>query len=435
MRCDLLSFYYLCRTGNNFTSLIGFPFSVVICFHFTIFVVLETTMKRFARYWIMLWFAFILLSLSYWKQPQDEVCAVGAVVICFHFTIFVVLETTVFNDFINEIRCDLLSFYYLCRTGNNRSHTTWKSGRVVICFHFTIFVVLETTALNVAIISFALWFAFILLSLSYWKQPWSSEVGRVVGCDLLSFYYLCRTGNNPATITLSSQSVVICFHFTIFVVLETTRGKYRLKSFCCDLLSFYYLCRTGNNMTSTGYTTRYVVICFHFTIFVVLETTFRVWCHAGHGVVICFHFTIFVVLETTELRRWLWRYSCDLLSFYYLCRTGNNKPLPLPPCSVVVICFHFTIFVVLETTVQQVQGRERVVICFHFTIFVVLETTVEIGMSTPSSCDLLSFYYLCRTGNNVPLPVALELIVVICFHFTIFVVLETTVIYVFLLSN
>ena len=41
-------------------------------------------------------------------------------------------------------------------------------------------------------------------------------------CDLLSFYYLCRTGNNPEGGHHHPASVVICFHFTIFVVLETT---------------------------------------------------------------------------------------------------------------------------------------------------------------------------------------------------------------------
>ena len=43
-------------------------------------------------------------------------------------------------------------------------------------------------------------------------------------CDLLSFYYLCRTRNNFATRSKDVLAVVICFHFTIFVVLETTVG-------------------------------------------------------------------------------------------------------------------------------------------------------------------------------------------------------------------
>ena len=43
-------------------------------------------------------------------------------------------------------------------------------------------------------------------------------------CDLLSFYYLCRTGNNKERLRLIPSQVVICFHFTIFVVLETTQS-------------------------------------------------------------------------------------------------------------------------------------------------------------------------------------------------------------------
>ena len=46
--------------------------------------------------------------------------------------------------------------------------------------------------------------------------------------------------------------------------------------------------------------------------------------------------------------------------------------------------------------------------------------------SFPPSCDLLSFYYLCRTRNNITQVVRILDHVVICFHFTIFVVLETT---------
>ena len=43
-----------------------------------------------------------------------------------------------------------------------------------------------------------------------------------MSCDLLSFYYLCRTGNNRQLVRLLVMAVVICFHFTIFVVLGTT---------------------------------------------------------------------------------------------------------------------------------------------------------------------------------------------------------------------
>ncbi len=43
-----------------------------------------------------------------------------------------------------------------------------------------------------------------------------------------------------------------------------------------------------------------------------------------------------------------------------------------------------------------------------------------------SSCDLLSFSYLCRTDNNSLMTIKFDYVVVICFHFPIFVVLTTT---------
>ena len=226
--CDLLSFYYLCRTGNN---LLLSPIYVV-----------------------MLWFAFILLSLSYWKQPVQ-------------------------NLFMFYARCDLLSFYYLCRTGNNWCCRGIYCYCVVICFHFTIFVVLETTRIRIISSCRQLWFAFILLSLSYWKQRYPSTIKFNSCCDLLSFYYLCRTGNNIERRSFRVVCVVICFHFTIFVVLETTVMKCKVyyfelwfafillslsywkqhrlqqivETYRCDLLSFYYLCRTGNNNQRVGF--------------------------------------------------------------------------------------------------------------------------------------------------------------------------------------
>ena len=194
----------------------------MICFHFTIFVVLETTFICRCSTIIRLWFAFILLSLSYWKQQLQDL----------HFV---------------RTGCDLLSFYYLCRTGNNRIAPGANRNGVVICFHFTIFVVLETTTFRPWLPSVLLWFAFILLSLSYWKQPTACLKVLNNCCDLLSFYYLCRTGNNQQSYHHTEPAVVICFHFTIFVVLETTFSLMEVARSSCDLLSFYYLCRTGNN--------------------------------------------------------------------------------------------------------------------------------------------------------------------------------------------
>ena len=475
--CDLLSFYYLCRTGNNTIPPYPCPGVVVICFHFTIFVVLETTLQLVFINSFLLWFAFILLSLSYWKQRLAD----GGLL---------------------PRRCDLLSFYYLCRTGNNAdsipfrlpglwfafillSLSYWKQQSrrvkwmppVVICFHFTIFVVLETTAGTAPFFASGLWFAFILLSLSYWKQPTAAPHPRAACCDLLSFYYLCRTGNNITTWLGARPLVVICFHFTIFVVLETTPCRWRPTTaplwFAFILLSLSYWKQRGQHPLSLAW----VVICFHFTIFVVLETTikkskvdatrcdllsFYYLCRTGNNatafpprpVQLWFAFILL------SLSYWKQRHPgqqhvhqrCDLLSFYYLCRTGNNGNERDKLHKGVVICFHFTIFVVLETTPRLTLYRlPSLWFAFILLSLSYWKQLFTSAFANKRSCDLLSFYYLCRTGNNRYLcvctperlwfafillslsywkqpPGSLPLadIVVICFHFTIFVVLETT---------
>ena len=295
--CDLLSFYYLCRTGNN-------------------------ARYRAARP-SMLWFAFILLSLSYWKQLLAN------------------------NTFINE-GCDLLSFYYLCRTGNNNQSDYNAFIQVVICFHFTIFVVLETTATRLIKWIRRLWFAFILLSLSYWKQHNYVNGYHGGSCDLLSFYYLCRTGNNITGSNFTGVTVVICFHFTIFVVLETT---FRSLSASVPWLWFAFILLSLSYWKQLGiyvFARRKVVICFHFTIFVVLETTSVA--NKSYGNTLWFAFILLSLSYWKQQQpKWLQRFHCcDLLSFYYLCRTGNNSSCRRSPTSGVVICFHFTIFVVIR---------------------------------------------------------------------------------------
>ena len=107
--------------------------------------------------------------------------------------------------------------------------------------------------------------------------------------------------------------------------------------------------------------------------------------------------------QLPELRMWQ-VLRCDLLSFIYLWTIGNSSP----PCSnwnpAVVICFHFSIFEPLETAktlylsfllplwfafilvslnhwkqLDVLKHRHSVVvICFHFSIFEPLETAMWI---------------------------------------------------------
>ena len=143
--CDLLSIYYLWHTENNWILVIAMPVPVVICFQSIIFDILKTTSSPELPVQPGLWFAFNLLSLTYWKQPS-------------------------FCPFTGAGCCDLLSIYYLWHTENNRLKERGKPS--------------------------LLWFAFNLLSLTYWKQPSIVSLSASSSCDLLSIYYLWHTENN-----------------------------------------------------------------------------------------------------------------------------------------------------------------------------------------------------------------------------------------------
>ena len=67
------------------------------------------------------------------------------------------------------------------------NHQSQKQPLVVICFHFSIFVVLETAMFYLLNRQIMLWFAFILVSLSYWKQRIQWSGSQCGSCDLLSF--------------------------------------------------------------------------------------------------------------------------------------------------------------------------------------------------------------------------------------------------------
>ena len=221
----------------------------MICFHFTTFAVLETAVGCESPLLSVLWFAFILLPLPYWKQHSR--CRSVLSASCDLLSFYYLCRTG--NSDVRRFgragsRCDLLSFYYLCRTGNSDGSGINTFCGVVICFHFTTFAVLETATYFFDPTAIPLWFAFILLPLPYWKQrPRAADILRE-RCDLLSFYYLCRTGNSGKI----NQMLLFPLWFA-FILLPlpywkqhkplTTRVIKR-----CDLLSFYYLCRTGNSI-------------------------------------------------------------------------------------------------------------------------------------------------------------------------------------------
>ena len=66
---------------------------VVICFQISIFTSLETAMGKDENNNDKLWFAFKLVSLHRWKQQFLTYCQGVPVVICFQISIFTSLET------------------------------------------------------------------------------------------------------------------------------------------------------------------------------------------------------------------------------------------------------------------------------------------------------------------------------------------------------
>ena len=120
---------------------------------------------------------------------------------------------------------------------------------VVICFQISIFEPLETTNASAWNGTFQLWFAFKLVSLNHWKQPYTSNNGTFI--------------------------VVICFQISIFEPLETTTDPDNIATtelwFAFKLVSLNHWKQHWNTHT----TQRKVVICFQISIFEPLETTMR----------------------------------------------------------------------------------------------------------------------------------------------------------------
>ena len=173
--CDLLSFFYLWSISNSAASSDGAGAYAVICFHFFIFDQSATADLAKKAGDLMLWFAFIFLSLINQQQHYCGSIWLRIAVICFHFFIF------------------------------DQSATATQSRTVIIS---------------------SLWFAFIFLSLINQQQPTTSPDALTFGCDLLSFFYLWSISNSAQGLCSMVSAAVICFHFFIFDQSATADWSY-----------------------------------------------------------------------------------------------------------------------------------------------------------------------------------------------------------------
>ena len=133
-----------------------------------------------------LWFAFKLVSLNHWKQPQDGECWLANVVICFQISIFEPLETTRYPPC--PCCCRLWFAFKLVSLNHWKQLVLALSicCLVVICFQISIFEPLETTFAIRDNKTGKLWFAFKLVSLNHWKQQKRRNKLWQWCCDLLS---------------------------------------------------------------------------------------------------------------------------------------------------------------------------------------------------------------------------------------------------------
>ena len=158
----------------------------MICFQISIFEPLNTASEILRMRGILLWFAFKLVSLSHWIQPDNDQEDLCRVVICFQISIFEPLNTASEMGRVQDI--PLWFAFKLVSLSHWIQHLEIFAlmHRVVICFQISIFEPLNTARSTHIAYYIELWFAFKLVSLSHWIQLEYARTRSVTGCDLLS---------------------------------------------------------------------------------------------------------------------------------------------------------------------------------------------------------------------------------------------------------
>ena len=299
----------------------------------------------------MLWFAFKIVSLTYFIHR------------------FI-------NSYSNYLSCDLLSKLYLWLTSYIQSLCRAVCTLVVICFQNCIFDLLHTSYLLAFYAPSLLWFAFKIVSLTYFIHQWYSCLKNKSSCDLLSKLYLWLTSYIMWGVFVYVFLVVICFQNCIFDLLHTSTlsgcislhllwfafkivsltyfihhliiCKLRLTS--CDLLSKLYLWLTSYIRLFVFYFAHFVVICFQNCIFDLLHTSTKSKDYQFLKLWFAFKIVSLTYFIHQCALAWIEQKSCDLLSKLYLWLTSYISNYLFVYNGTVVICFQNCIFDLLHTS-------------------------------------------------------------------------------------
>ena len=215
--------------------------------------------------------------------------------------------------------------------------------------------------------AYALWIAFIFVSLNYQKHLYTRPLYLHRCCELLSFLYLWTIKSILAKYDYNENCVVNCFHFCIFELSKASAQESNI-GWAWLWIAFIFVSlnyqKHQYSFTSSG-ASRCELLSFLYlwtikSIFLFLSAPHRLlW--------IAF---IFVSLNYQKHRLRAVASACaccELLSFLYLWTIKSIGGWKLPTMSIVVNCFHFCIFELSKASVcPSAFGEIRLWIAFIF---------------------------------------------------------------------
>ena len=170
---------------------------VVNCFHFSVSLGYNTTIKKSSSFRTALWIAFIFLYLWDTTQLGKKISY-------------------------SQISCELLSFFCIFGIQHNTFRASANNELVVNCFHFSVSLGYNTTSECQTKPFLRLWIAFIFLYLWDTTQHHTAFGAGAMRCELLSFFSIFGIQHNNKSFHSTILPVVNCFHFSVSLGYNTT---------------------------------------------------------------------------------------------------------------------------------------------------------------------------------------------------------------------
>ena len=212
---------------------------------------------------------------------------------------------------------------------------------------------------------------------------------------------------------------------------DTTQHLYcrNQRSNGCELLSFFSIFGIQHNCSYFYVRIFRVVNCFHFSVSLGYNTTSE--CCVWSGCMLWIAFIFQYLWDTTQqkFKVWMEFCSCELLSFFSIFGIQHNSFAYRYFSVYVVNCFHFSVSLGYNTT-NGGNGGSSIKLWIAF-IFQYLWDTTQHTTSAPlavTRCELLSFFSIFGIQHNCCWLLFFQLCVVNCFHFSVSLGYNTTIV-------